>query len=520
METNENIIKTFAKKGFLLDKDIVDFFVKLADNNLGEQILGHLFALTKQRIISKKLFELNLNEIRAFFVSSRPEQKALLDSFFIFNPFMSKKKEEEDKIMFNLKKKHPAVKILSSNIIPYKRIEVKDFVLHFRNRYNFFKDILMQRKELSNLVSINKIGANRSFSFIGLVSSKRITKNKNIILEIEDLTGKINALVSSDKKEVFEKAKEVVIDDMVGFRCSGNGDLVFVNDLFFADSFVAEKKRSEEESYALFISDIHMGSTLFLEANFNKFLNWLNGDIEDPIMKEKVEKIKYLFIMGDNVDGVGIYPGQEPLLTIKDIKEQYKALSLLLERVPKNITMIMCPGQHDAVRVPEPQPPIDEEFAPELTKMSNLFLVSNPAMIEVDSNEKRPGFKVVMYHGASMHGWIDEIEDLRQNQANKNPSKVVKYMLRHRHLSPMHSGNVYVPSDKEDMLIIKEPPDIVATGDMHRTDIDMYNNTLIICSSCWQSQTLFEEKVGNFPDPCKVPMLNLKTREIKILDFT
>jgi DNA polymerase II small subunit len=152
--------------------------------------------------------------------------------------------------------------------------------------------------------------------------------------------------------------------------------------------------------------------------------------------------------------------------------------------------------------------------------MSNLFLVSNPAMVEVESSGRKQGFKVLMYHGASMHGWINEIEDLRQGKANLNPSKVVKYMLRHRHLSPMHSGNVYIPSDKEDMQMIREIPDIIATGDMHRTDIEMYNNILIICGSCWQSQTSFEEKVGNIPDPCKVPMLNLKTREIKILDFT
>lgn len=519
MEKNENIIKIFAKKGFLLDKDIVDFFIKLADEDLGEKILNHLFALTKQRIISKKIFELNLNEVRAFFSMAGPEQKAILETFFTYNPFSNTilKKEQEIK---ELKKPLPKIKILSSNIIPYKKIEVKDFVAHFKNRYNFFKDILKERKELSNLISINKIGNNRGFSLIGLVANKRLTKNKNLIIEIEDLTGKVSVLISSDKKEIFDKGKEVVIDDVIGIRCSGNGDLVYVQDLFFPESFIVDKKRAEEEVYALFLSDIHVGSGLFLEKGFRKFISWINGEVDDEKMKEKISKIKYIFILGDNVDGVGVYPGQESLLKIKDIKEQYKALFELLSQIPSNITIILCPGQHDAVRVPEPQPPVDEEFAPELTRMENLYLVSNPAMVEINSGEKGGGFKVVMYHGASMHSWIDEIEDLRQGQANLNPSKVVKYMLRHRHLSPMHSGNVYVPSDKEDMLIIKESPDIVATGDMHRTDIDMYNNTLIICGSCWQSQTSFEEKVGNIPDPCKVPMLNLKTREIKILDFT
>jgi hypothetical protein len=55
----------------------------------------------------------------------------------------------------------------------------------------------------------------------------------------------------------------------------------------------------------------------------------------------------------------------------------------------------------------------DEEFASELTKMSNLYLVSNPALIEIEFGERKPGFKVLMYHGASMHSWIDELEDLR-----------------------------------------------------------------------------------------------------------
>ena len=46
------------------------------------------------------------------------------------------------------------------------------------------------------------------------------------------------------------------------------------------------------------------------------------------------------------------------------------------------------------------------------------------------------------------------------------------------------------------------------------------NNILLVASSCWQSITPFEEKVGNVPDPCKVPLFNLKSREVKIVDFS
>ena len=65
-----------------------------------------------------------------------------------------------------------------------------------------------------------------------------------------------------------------------------------------------------------------------------------------------------------------------------------------------------------------------------------------------------------------------------------------------------------------------EAPDVIATGELHKVDVSMYNNIRIIASSCWQSQTPFEEKVGNMTDPCKVPILNLRNNSVKIIDFS
>jgi len=517
-ENNETAIN-FIKKGFLLDGDSLEFFTRLGVVKSSEAVLNHLFIITKSRMISKKLLCEHFKDVKRILNLQEPEKLELLNNFFgeaIMASVVEIKKQEDTGRL-----ESSDIKVLSSNVIPYRRIEVKDFVTHFKNRYNFLRDILQDRKELESIISINKLGNNRNFSIIGLVSQKRITKNKNLILELEDPTGKLNVLITQDKENIMKKAKEVILDDVIAVKCSGNGNFVYANDIFFADSFIGEKKKAEQECYAIFTADVHVGSKLFLKKSFERFLAWLNGEGVDDFTKDKIKKIKYLFLAGDNVDGVGIYPGQEALLEIKDMKNQYKQLADYLKLIPKHIKIIICPGQHDGVRVPEPQPPIDEEFAKELCEMKNVYLVSNPAMIEIGCGEKKKGFKVLMYHGASMvRGWIDEIEDLRVGQAHLNPSKVVKYMLRHRHLSPTHSGNVYVPSEKEDTLLVKEIPDIVITGDLHKSDVDIYNNILIICGSCWQSTTPFEEKLGNHPDPCKVPMLNLKTREIKILDFT
>jgi len=517
---NEEKLKYFAKKGFLLNPEIIELFSNINDNNISEKILNTIFLVSGNRIITKNTILKNFKQITDFVHITYPEKKEIFDAFFINelskkNLYLGEVKKEPEKP----KNQCPDFKILSSNIILCKKIEVKDFVAHFRNRYNCFKEILKDRKELNNLISIDKIGNNRDFSVIAMVSKKRITKNKNIFLDIEDFTGKTMALINKDKEDLFEKAREIIPDDIIGLRCSGGKEMAFVNEIVFPEARINEKKKLEEDSYALFISDIHLGSVRFLEKNFLRFLDWLNGDCSDE-QKRKIEKIKYLFITGDNVDGVGVYPGQEEMLSIKNVKNQYAKLAEYLKKIPKHIKIFLCAGQHDAVRLPEPQPPIDEEFGGEITKIENLYLVSNPASIEIGCTKNKEGVNVLIYHGASMHGWIDELETLRLEKANHNPSKIIKHILKHRHLSPIHSANVYIPSEKDDALMIKTVPDIIVTGDMHRTDVDMYNGILIICGSCWQSITPFEEKVGNIPDPCKVPMLNLKTREMKILDFS
>jgi DNA polymerase II small subunit len=523
-EKEQEVTSYFIKKGFLLDNDLIQLFSHIGNRDLCEELLNRVSAMSQTRIINKALIAVHFNDIKPLFVELEKENVEAAKHFFYKLPMevvesKEKKqvKEDQDKVK---KIKGPNYRILYSKNPPYRKIEVRDFINHFKNRYNFMKGLLSNRQELNNLISINKMGNNRDFSFIGLVYSKRITKNKNMLIKLEDPTGRINALINQNKPELFEKAGELMLDDVVAVKCSGNKDMVFVNDLFFADAVQPEKKKINEEGYALFISDLHIGSNNFLEDRFSKFIDWLNGINCSDEQKNKIEKIKYIFIVGDSVDGVGVVPGQDKALKIKDVKKQYEVLASYLNKVPKHITMFMCPGQHDAVRVPEPQPPVDEEFAEPLMKIDNLVLVSNPSTIEIEANNINGGLKVLMYHGASMHGWVNEIEELRTGKTNLNPAKIVKFLLRHRHLSPTHSGTTYVPDEEEDPLLIKEVPDVMATGDIHRSDIDMYNNILIICSSCWQSITPFEEKVGNMPDPCKVPMLNLKTREIKMLDFS
>jgi len=514
------LLKLFLEKGFLVDRDVLDFLSELEDENIAKEIINKIALTSHEKVITKNLINENLDKMNLVFGELEPEKKKLVEKYFVNVSISVEIKKETSLEKKNSKKicrEHDrgSVKILSSPVIASQRLEVKDFVRHFRNRYNFLKQIIQQKPELENLTSIDKITSNRNFSVIGIVSSKQITKNRNLILEVEDLTGKAKVLINQNKEEVFAKSKEILLDDVIGFKCSGTKDFLFVDDFFYPDIFQKEKHRFSEEAYALFISDMHVGSKNFLENNFKKFIEWLGSG------EEVVKKIKYIFVVGDSIDGVGIYPGQEKDLKIKDIKEQYARLAEFYSKIPKHINIIQCAGQHDAVRVAEPQPPIGEDFAEPLHDIENLYLVSNPSLVEIGGNieNEKTGVKVLMYHGASMHNVINEIEELRLSDAHSTPARVVKHLLMRRHLAPSHGDMIYIPDSTGDPMLIREAPDIVATGDLHKVDIDKYNGILIISSSCWQSITDFEEKVGNKPDYCKVPLFNLKTGEIKILDF-
>jgi DNA polymerase II small subunit/DNA polymerase delta subunit B len=46
-----------------------------------------------------------------------------------------------------------------------------------------------------------------------------------------------------------------------------------------------------------------------------------------------------------------------------------------------------------------------------------------------------------------------------------------------------------------------------------------YNNILVVSNAGWEAATEYQKRFGNEPDFCKVPMFNLKTRAVKILDF-
>lgn len=502
------------KNGFLLDKEMLELFSGLEEPH-GNKIIGLIGNLgINERVITKKIFIEKIEKLKHLPGVSNIKEN-LTPLLNISNLKGGKETDKSQENPLPAEKKQGKVKLLAAPAFPQKKIEVKDFVNHFRYRYEAIRSFL-EKKDFENLTSIRKIGPNRgSYTIIAMVSSVRTTKNKNIFIEVEDLTGNINCLVNQNKKELFEKAKDILVDDIIAINVTGTNEMLFANDIFYPEAALEEKKYSEFDEFIAFAGDLHAGSTMFLEKNMLKFVKWLNGGEGDPEQRAMALKVKYLVFNGDNIDGVGVYPGQDKFLIEKTSVDQYKKVEEILKLVRKDIQIIMCPGQHDAVWIGEPQPLIGERYAEGLHKLENLHLVPNPALIELDG-----GFKMLMYHGASINRFIDEIPYIRTNYGHMSPTVSVKEMIKRRHLAPMHGQMDYIPCESEDPLVMHQVPDIFTTGDQHRVEVATHNNILLVAGSCWQSITPFEEKVGNVPDPCKVPLFNLKTRQIKILDFT
>ncbi len=406
-----------------------------------------------------------------------------------------------------------------------KKFEVKDFTGLFVSRYRFLEKILRNRQELQNILSIHRALGKKEkekCSIIGMVGDINITKSGNLLISLEDLTGNIKVLFSKNNPNIFSVAKDLVHDEIVGLSGTCNEKLFFADSLVWPDipsNTELKKKEDGEEECAIFLSDIHVGSALFLKEEFEKFLLWITGQLGDSSQREMANKVKYIFMAGDLVDGVGVYPSQETELEIKDIAEQYAALTALLKRIPPDKRIIICPGNHDVVHLAEPQPVLYPEYAAGISQLPNVLLVTNPAVVNIAKTEQFPGFDVLMYHGYSFDYYVANVDSIRNGGGYHRADLIMKFLLKRRHLAPSFKSTPYFPGHEEDPLLIKKVPDFFVTGHIHYSSVANYKGVTMISCSCWQGKTTFQEKLGHQPEPARVPFVNLRTREIKVLRF-
>lgn len=377
----------------------------------------------------------------------------------------------------------------------------------FQDRYSHLLDIARQRPDSKNIVSIEsgREVRERGYKIAGLLSSRNSRKGGGVELVLDDPTGSAK-LYCGD--EVAGSALALPLDSLVVAEVAiGKGGQLYAKDLLLPDIPTRKIVGSSRRVYGAMLSDLHIGSKMFLADDFSRFLAWLNGKLGDL---DIVERIRYVIIAGDIVDGIGVYPGQEYQLSEKNLRRQYVMAREFLRQIPKHMKILIVPGNHEPVRQALPQPAVSVDVAGPLYELENVVHLGGPANIKLD------GVNFLIYHGRSLDDVIATIPDLTYDR----PVEAMEVLLKARHLAPTYGKRTALSPELRDMLVIDPVPDVFHAGHVHTLDVGSYRGTLVVNSGTFQGQTPFQANMGLDPICSIVPILNLSTLEVIKRSFT
>lgn len=386
---------------------------------------------------------------------------------------------------------------------------LEDFVEHFRNRYEQISKILSGRGG-NTFVSMANLKKKRDMKvkLVGMVTEKRETKNGHILLRLEDPSGCVNALIPSSNQALMAFGGNLVLDEIIAIDGKLSKELFIIHAIYQPDIPLKEVRTTEEDVVLVTLSDFHIGSKLFMKKNFEYFLTWLRGEAGSEKHRDIASRVKYITIAGDVCDGIGIYPRQEEELEITDVFGQYQLFCDYIKRVPEHIHIVICPGNHDAIKSADPQPMLPKELVGDLYEMDNVTLVNSPAMVELH------GLKTLLYHGTSFDDLIASIAEATYD----NTERVMVEVLKRRHMHPIYGGKPITP-EREDSLVVRETPDIFHAGHLHRNGYEVHRGVICVNSGTWQQITPFQLRQGHKPTPCIMPAIEMNSGKINVIHF-
>ena len=379
--------------------------------------------------------------------------------------------------------------------------KVNDFAQYFRSRYFTLRRLIEKRNDFGRAMDISRAKTlDRETRIIGIVYEKCTTKNGHTMLTVEDDTDTAKIFISKESPLAGETFVE---DEVIGIVAKPNAQrtLMMAEKIYRPDIPKSNTwELSDSVSKIAFLSDVHVGSTTFLEKDWDRMIRWL----KDNSVKED---LNYIVFPGDVVDGIGVFPDQDKELSIGDIYQQYERLSEYLKDIPDHIKMVIHPGNHDAARLAEPQPALNSVFTK--TFDSNILMVGNPIYLNVE------GRTVLTYHGKSMDDWIAGVQQLTYD----DPLKVMKEMCVRRHLAPIYGQRNALAPEKKDYMAMEYIPDIFVSGHVHGAGQEIYNGVRLINASTWQDQTEYQRMHNFNPDPSIMPVVSLASGRITMHNF-
>jgi DNA polymerase II small subunit len=342
------------------------------------------------------------------------------------------------------------------------------------DKYNKQRSFLTTNQKIISVLQLKENTTGQFYLFLKVSEVLSSTK-KMIILFVEDPTGALDLLYykKDDSESPFIpssyflfriEVKEDERNKKTSYRIKEYSPVGYYNSL---------KVTTGVPSYGALISDVHVGSIYFMKKEFTSFLKFLNQE----------EEIKYLFIAGDLVDGVGIYPEQEKNLYQKNAYLQYEEVFKLFNQniTRKDLTVYFSPGNHDFLSIFEPQV-ISKRISEILPK--EWILLKNPDYFTVE------GKRVLVYHG---RGSDSLIAAKTPELSYEEMQKVYDYMFSQRNLSPTISGSRM--DIKKTIGMIDEIPDYFISGHVHKWCYALKNGVVFSNSGCWQHETEYQKSL-------------------------
>lgn len=503
----QKAVSSALKAGYQLDKEAFNFLEKLSRTEDPITIIEK--AVKKAQTLSQKPLFIGRSLLEELLAEET--KKPVPTTVYISPPLPETKKTPFQPYA---KEVDPDIKIIED---PTEKIctmgSIQDYLKYFQDRFRRLEKILRQRIDIKNAMPISealKAPRNSKVKVIGMLTEKRESKHR-IFFKIEDMSGAATVFVPQSVEEAIRaKAQMLLLDQVVCFNAvKSRNDLLVLEDVLFPEIPQRRPRKAPIPVYAALISDLHVGSKLFMREEFNRFLLWLNGKLGDAYKREVAGKVKYVIIAGDIVDGIGVYPGQANELATTDIYQQYREASRFIEQIPDYIELIVIPGNHDASRKAIPQPAIPREYSESIHEARKVHSLGNPCTISLHDVE------LLVYHGRS----LDDIIATAPNQSFKEPEKAMKLLLQCRHLAPIYGQKTPISPENRDFMVIERIPDIFHTGHIHVERHETYRGVLSVNSGAWQGQTAFQKKMGLEPTPGIVPIVDLQTLQVFTVNF-
>ena len=387
-----------------------------------------------------------------------------------------------------------------------------DFLRYFRSRFEKMSGLFRQRIDTRSAGTIADAlgsGANGRGRFVCMVVEKR-EKGNRIFLTVDDYDEEATVLVNDSNPGLWQTARRVARDQVLFLETrKSSGKLLVAENIVLPEIPDHRPGRASEEVYAVLVSDVHVGSKVFLEDSFQRVLGWLRGEVGDPGQREIADRVKYVMIGGDLVDGIGVYPRQEVDLKVPDIYEQYRLAAKFVGEVPEYMEVVLIPGNHDAVRQALPQPMIPRDFAGPVYDARRIVSLGDPSEVRLE------GVDFLLFHGTSLMDLISSVPGFDY----RRPVEVMEYQLRARHLAPEYGKNTPIGPEVEDWLVVERVPDVFISGHVHVPGSGVYRGTTIVNCGAWQGQTDYQKRMGLVPQPGLLPVINLQSLQVRMIDF-